>query len=212
MSVRTLVLCDDPWHPPQTVRRGLMALGNCDFVFEYLTDGAAWSSSRMEEFRVVILAKANIASSTNPRPWLTTETQHAFADYLRAGNGLFVVHSGTSGYDQLPVMLHTTGGAFVRHPDPCAVTVDPTNGHALTAGVTSFTIQDEHYVMTLEARDAHVFLHSRSGHGLQPAGWTRTEGQGRVCVLTPGHNVEVWLHPGFQTLLRNGLHWLAKLN
>ena len=35
------------------------------------------------------------------------------------------------------------------------------------------------------------------------------EGQGRVGVLTPGHNVEVWVHPAFQTLLRNTLHWCA---
>jgi hypothetical protein len=31
-------------------------------------------------------------------------------------------------------------------------------------------------------------------------------------VLTPGHNLEVWLHPDFQKLLHNGLTWLAKLN
>jgi len=55
-----------------------------------------------------------------------------------------------------------------------------------------------------------VFLHTRSRHGVQPAGWTRAEGLGRVGVLTPGHNLEVWLHPGFQKLLQNGLNWVAK--
>jgi type 1 glutamine amidotransferase len=39
---------------------------------------------------------------------------------------------------------------------------------------------------------------------------TRLEGEGRVAVITPGHNVEVWLQPGFQTLLRNGLAWCIK--
>lgn len=34
----------------------------------------------------------------------------------------------------------------------------------------------------------------------------------RVCVLTPGHNLEVWLHPGFQALLRHALNWCATLN
>jgi len=28
-------------------------------------------------------------------------------------------------------------------------------------------------------------------------------------MLTPGHNVEVWLHPSFQTLLDNALRWCA---
>jgi type 1 glutamine amidotransferase len=47
---------------------------------------------------------------------------------------------------------------------------------------------------------------------VQPAGWTRAEGAGRVCVLTPGHNLEVWLHPEFQKLLLNACRWTAKLN
>ena len=41
----------------------------------------------------------------------------------------------------------------------------------------------------------------------RPGGWTREEGTGRVCVLTPGHNVEVWLHPIYQALLGNTLRW-----
>jgi uncharacterized protein len=29
--------------------------------------------------------------------------------------------------------------------------------------------------------------------------------------LTPGHNLEVWLQPEYQTLLRNGLRWCAQV-
>lgn len=35
-------------------------------------------------------------------------------------------------------------------------------------------------------------------------------GAGRVCVLTPGHNPEVWSCPSFQALLRNGLRWCGR--
>jgi hypothetical protein len=31
-------------------------------------------------------------------------------------------------------------------------------------------------------------------------------------VLTPGHGRDVWLHAGFQTLVRNGLAWLGQSN
>jgi type 1 glutamine amidotransferase len=55
-----------------------------------------------------------------------------------------------------------------------------------------------------------VFMTTSSEHGTQPAGWTRTEGEGRVCVLSPGHNAEVWLHPSFQALLRSALLWCIK--
>jgi type 1 glutamine amidotransferase len=64
--------------------------------------------------------------------------------------------------------------------------------------------------MDLDDAQADVFLAARSEHGVQPGGWTRTEGSGRVCVLTPGHNLEVWLHPAYQALILNGLQWCGK--
>jgi type 1 glutamine amidotransferase len=71
---------------------------------------------------------------------------------------------------------------------------------------------DEHYFMAMNDARADVFLNSLSKHGVQPAGWTRAAGAGRVCVLTPGHNREVWQHPEFQKLLLNALRWAAKMN
>ena len=74
-------------------------------------------------------------------------------------------------------------------------------------GCDPFTIQDEHYQMALDAHDAEVFVTSSSEHGSQPAGWTRMEGEGHVCVLTPGHNLSVWLNVDYQQLLKNGIQW-----
>ena len=212
MNLRALVLCDDTWHPAATVRLGLEPLRARGFDFEFLEDGAAWSAERMSAFPLVVLAKANLTSSTVSAPWLTMATQSAFPEFLRRGNGLVAVHSGSSRYEQLPVMNAVLGGAFVRHPDPCAVTLLPKSGHPVTAGVGSFTVRDEQYFMAMNDAQADVFLQSQSEHGTQPAGWTRTEGAGRVCVLTPGHDLEVWLHPSFQKLLLNALRWSAKLN
>jgi type 1 glutamine amidotransferase len=125
---------------------------------------------------------------------------------------LVTVHAGTSRYEKLNLMNDLIGGAFTRHPDPCEVRIEPRNGHPLTAGVSAFTVKDEHYFMQMDAKDADVFLHSHSVHGVQPAGWSRAVGAGRICVLTPGHNLEVWLHPEFRKLLANALRWAAKVN
>jgi type 1 glutamine amidotransferase len=206
----TLVLCDDTWHPAAIIRRGLAALGDCDFAFEFMEDGEKWSADAMKKFPLVVLAKANISSSTVEYPWLTLESQAVFPDYVQLGNGLLVIHAGTSRYEKLPAMGELIGGSFLRHPDQCAVTVSPKAGHAVTAGVGAFTLRDEHYFMAMNDSRADIFLQSHSEHGVQPAGWTRTHGAGRVCVLTPGHSEEVWLHPSFQKLLSNALHWTAQ--
>ena len=72
-------------------------------------------------------------------------------------------------------------------------------------------MRDEHYIMEIDDLEANHFLSTTSEHSAQSGGWLREEGDGRVCVLTPGHNAEVWLHPEFQTLLRNGLLWCNAL-
>ena len=209
--MRALVLCDDAWHPAAMVQRGLDSLAGTRFDFEFNARGDQWSPTMMQEFPLVIVAKANHVCSTDQNPWLTMETQFAFDKYVRRGGGLFLIHGGTC-YKDLPEMRGVTGGAFLHHPNQCLVTVEPVVGHALVEGVKPFVGWDEHYFTARDDLQADVFLHTRSIHGEQPAGWTRAEGDGRVCVLTPGHNEEIWLHPDFEKLLGNCLHWLAKEN
>ena len=211
MRVRALVLCDDAWHPAADVQRGLNALSETRFDFDFMTSGEKWSPAVLKDFPLVLVAKANHVCATDRRPWLTEETQSAFRAFVQEGGGLFLIHGGVC-YRDLPEMRIVAGGAFLRHPDSCLVTMEPTPNHPLIVNVKSFAENDEHYMMAVDAMDTDVFLRTRSKHGSQAAGWTRTEGQGRVCVLTPGHTPEVWSHPEYQTLLRNGLVWLAKMN
>ena len=211
MKARALVFCEDAWHPAAVVQEGLSALTGAPFDFDFVTHGDEWSPAHLKDFPVVVVAKANHRCATDQRPWLTGKTRSAIRSFIQAGGGLFLIHSGAC-YRELPEMRSVTGGAFLTHPDPCPVTVQPKVGHPLTANVATFTVQDEHYFMALDVKDADVFLRARSEHGTQPAGWIRTEGEGRVCVLTPGHNREVWRHPEYQTLVRNGLRWLSETN
>lgn len=210
--MNVLVLCDDYWHPARTSRAGLAPLADEGYTFDFIENAGDWSAPRMDEYPVVLFTKSNDISSSDRTEWMTEDVQQAFVDYVRKGGGLLVVHSGTAGYRETPVLRSLMGGVFILHPKQCPVTVEPTPGHPLTEGSEPFTLTDEHYHMEFDAPDADLFLNSVSEHGTQPAGWTRTEGEGRVCVLTPGHNVEVWLHPSYQTLLRNSLQWCSPAN
>ena len=210
--MRTLVICDDYWHPARTARAGLAALEGHGFEFDWIEHAAEWSAERMADYSLTILTKSNNVSATDRSPWVTDAVEHAFRDYVRQGNGLLAIHSGTADYVQKPVLRALLGGVFISHPPQCMVTVEPRAPHPLTAGSAAFTLKDEHYFMEQDDAQADVFLTSRSEHGDQPAGWTRPEGGGRVCVLTPGHNLEVWQHPAYQALIGNGLAWCGSQN
>ena len=163
----------------------------------------------MAAYPIVILSKSDNVSSDDETRWMTETIQQAFVDYVRSGKGLLVFHSGTADYQQAKTLRALMGGVFREHPDQCPVTVEPLSGHPLTEGSEAFTLVDEHYMMDMDDAQIDVFLTTKSEHGAQPAGWTRTEGAGRVCVLTPGHNLEVWQHPSYQAILRNALRWFS---
>jgi type 1 glutamine amidotransferase len=211
MNRRVLVFCDDLYHPAATVRAGLAPLVSAGrWEFDWIENAAGWDARQLRDYGIVLLSKSNVCSATDKTPWLSGPTEGVLSDFVRAGGGLLAVHSGTASYKDVPGVRALLGGVFDRHPPPCPVTVAPRPGHALTTGVaTPFIIHDEHYQMIMDDPAVDVFLHTRSGHGVQPAGWTRQEGSGRVAVLTPGHFPEVWLQTGMQRLLANALQWVA---
>jgi len=205
--MRVLVFCDDLYHPAATVRAGLAPLaGDGRFAFDWVEDAAGWDPSVLRGYRAVLLAKSNVCSATDKTPWLAGPTVEALGVFVRAGGGLVAVHSGTAGYREWPTVRSVLGGVFTSHPPACPVTVEPRRGHPLCAGVEqAFTVHDEHYQMQLDDPTADIFLHTRSEHSVQPAGWLRRSGCGQVAVLTPGHFPAVWLHPSMQCLLANAL-------
>ena len=207
--MRTLVISGDVWHPTRIVRAGLEKLE--DFEFDWIEHADEWSAERMVEYPLVMLVKANQVSETDKRPWVTPEIESVFLDYVRQGNGLLIVHGGLAGYGQLPDLRALMGGTFIQHPKQCPVMVEPTAEHLLTVGSAPFTLTDEHYFVELDDAGADIFMTTASEHGSQPGGWTRFEGDGRVCVLAPSHNLEGWQHSSFQTLLTNALRWCGKI-
>jgi type 1 glutamine amidotransferase len=189
----------------------LGALKGTEFTFDWVENAHDWSPEHMITYPLVVLTKSDHVSATDQADWMTDAVQAAFAGYVRRGGGLLAIHSGTIWHDQTPVLRGLLGGVFTHHPDECPVTVDPHVGHPLCSGSDRFTLKDEHYFVALDDPQAEVFATTKSNHGEQPGAWRRTEGSGRVAVLTPGHHVEVWLHPSFQALLLNALRWCGKI-
>ena len=89
--MRTLVLCDDYWHPARTPRAGLGALHASGFEFDWIEHASEWSAQRMAEYPLVVLTKSNNISAADQRPWVTEAVEQAFLAYVRNGNGLLAI-------------------------------------------------------------------------------------------------------------------------
>lgn len=205
--MRILVLSGDRHHPAAIVRQGLSSLGSDHYTFDWLEDPTDLSPDQLDRYSFLVFAKANHRNEGDSAPWVSETSAVRFVDYVERGGVILFLHAGTAVYDSVPNLCHLMGGSFVRHPPQCDVTVEPRASHPLTDGSSPFTLRDEHYFMAMHDPGVEQFLISRSEHGEEPAGWIRTQGDGHVCVLTPGHNLPVWLHPSYQALLRNCLDW-----
>lgn len=207
------VICGDYYHPAEVVIQGM---NNLDIVktgvarLEYVVETTEWSKAQMDRYDVIVLSKGNSQSPTNFSPWLTEVVQSDFLNYVEQGKGLLFIHSGTVGYQNEPHFRHLAGGGFKHHPKPGPVSIEIT-GSSTLPGIQpqTFSVHDEHYLMEMFHDDLSVFMTSTSNDEVQPAGWTRQQGEGRVCVLTPGHYIDVWLNPGYQYIIEKALLWCA---
>lgn len=199
--MRVAVVCGDRWHPAEVIHQGLLPLMDDDIALDFFTDTSDWSRERMQQYDVFVLARDN--------GWVTDTVGQDLRDYVRQGGGLLICHSGTVGCRETHGLLALVGGVFLHHPHPCPVTLEYCGDFGRSPhDPKTISIHDEHYFVET-TDDIDVFLRSTSENGTQPAGWTRREGDGRVCVLTPGHFADVWSDSVYQNTLRIALNWCA---
>jgi type 1 glutamine amidotransferase len=216
--MKVLLICSDHWHPADVPVNGVKPLEKRGFSFDVLTDGALFDPEALKETPVVLLCKGE--------GWMTQAQEQGLLRYTENGGGLLIVHNGTVTGEQNFALAHLAGSRFAFHPNNCPVTVQPLKPHPLTQGVSGFTQTDEHYKLEILSDDIDILLASYSPpqgeearyqedpyHNapaqICPAGYVRRQGKGRVCVLTPGHLLPVWLDAQFQQLLENALRWCA---
>jgi type 1 glutamine amidotransferase len=164
------------------------------------------------------------------------DTPEVYADAdAMAGTGFGGWHGGIAdSFRNTSDYLHLVGGQFVDHParipghrtgDPSdnyvsyTVNIRPdTADHPIVAGLKDFELYTEQYwVLTDDYIDvlATTTLAARPEDPwhrpiVSPAIWTRTWGEGRIFVATPGHSLDIVDHPTVRTVIERGLLWAAR--
>lgn len=217
-KIPVLVLCDDYWHPGEVIIRGMQAMQQTKYAFDFVCDAKdILTPSFLEKYPLVICCKTNSINAANQHEWFQPNVSEVMPEdiyrYICKGHGYLAVHSGLSfGKDDPSGMVQLNGSYFVRHPDRCDVTLQVTSpDHPVARGIDTFVTRDEHYEIAMTCEDADIFLKGTSQTGgTQVAGYTRLMGEGRFCALTPGHILDVWEQPMFCKLLMNAMAWCMK--
>jgi len=140
---------------------------------------------------------------------LTKNQIDGLTSWVHKGGALLAVHSATVMGKSDPALGELIGGVFVSHPPPFTFTVYPVYGeHPTTMGIEAFTVHDEFYMET-HTLDVQVHMVALDRGVAYPMAWSRTEGQGRVAHIAPGHFREVWELKPYQQLLLQTIDWLT---
>ena len=224
--MRVLLICDEHYHPGHVPIEGTAPLKSKGFEIDVIQDSSQFKTEMLDNYQVVIMSNCDQISSDNNESWKTKEIQQAFVDFVEKGGGLLVTHSGTVAGKDTAIIDKLIGSKFSHHPNQTPMLVEPLKPHPVTAGVEAFCEDDEQYELTILADDVDIIMAShRPQQGslnrtaedkyhnapakICACGYVRTQGKGRVCVLTPGHNVAVWLNPNFQKALENAINWCS---
>ena len=209
--MKILVICDDFYHHEEVIKPGLAFLQD-EHDVTYATDMSKYSLAEkpLSGYDIVIVAKDMHISKSNQESWLNKEVEKQFEDFANNKGGIIFLHAGAVLCKHSQIIKNISGCSFADHPEQCPVDHCITAVHPIIADASDFTEKDEHYFIDFIAKDADIFLKSRSNHGIQPAGYTRIHnGSGRVCVLTPGHNLSVFQNEQYKKIIKNAVNWCA---
>ncbi len=219
---RILVICDDYWHPAEVLERGFASYAEEGYTFDFVKDAKdVLTPKKVEEYDFVICAKCNSINAANTNPWfeegVTEFMPKDLRAYIEKGHKVLFLHSGnsfmktTGREDNIEKpnreYIDLVGNYFISHPTRCDVRAHIEQPeHPLMAGVTDFTVRDEHYNCEIVAKDIQVLFTTHSATGGDRVGaYIRKVGAGEVIVSMPGHLVSVFEEPSYRRFLLNVL-------
>ena len=137
--------------------------------------------------------------------------------HVTGGGGLLVLHTGVICFDAEPTWHHLVGASWSwersSHPPIGEVDVTVTEAgrrHPVTAGIESFSVQDEVYEFLDTVADLVPLLTGAHGGTTHPLVWARRHGAGRVIADVLGHSSESLTNPAHRALVSRALSWTRR--
>jgi type 1 glutamine amidotransferase len=154
-----------------------------------------------------------------PVDWITEEQGTAIKDFVTSGNGFYALHNSSHISLSSKNYREVMGGAYIGHPPLRPFQVRATeNKHPITAGMSSFVVNDEQHYVTYDKDPKHVILEAENIDGLKfedlgtrsVSGWAYDFGQGRVVFTAVGHTIHAMWNPQYIEIQKRSVRWLLK--
>lgn len=154
---------------------------------------------------------------------ITEARSEVFADCIRKGKPVVVLHHSICAYDDWPEYWNIIGGKYFHKETtfkgktykPCSYIHDikfnvkiAGNNHPVTKGIRDFTIFDETYKGYYVDDDVTPLLTTEEPSSNHVIGWAKKYGKAKVVVLQSGHDAPTFENPDFRKLLKQSIMWV----
>ncbi len=167
----------------------------------------------------VILSNYNTFGKNAPKETWGAETKQAFLDHIAKGNGLVIMHAGSSVFYDWPEFQALACGTWkdgTRHGQIHVNRVDFTDEkHPITRGLAPFWIRDEFWEKMLVAPGATTLATVTPDPAFKGSGkpekilFATETGGGRGFGLFLGHDIITMQNTAWKTLIQRGTEWAA---
>lgn len=182
-------------------------------IVDVTTDLNVLHTDRLRQYDIVI--SNSIFLTPNK------EQLEALHEFVANGKSYFTIHCGILSLLNWDKYEDFIGGIFIGGPSsvPAEFKVVTSNvefwgyqysfrkhvEHPISIAADDFVTKDELYHFQPSVRDFHVIARAEN----LPVMWWHPVGRGKVMSLTLGHDEAAKNNPGYQSLLKYGIQWLA---
>jgi len=141
-------------------------------------------------------------------------------DFLESGKGLVILHHALVDYPSWDWWSREVSGAkyFLQaegeHPASTyahdqELVIEPVIDHPIVSGIGRMHLEDETYKGMWLSPEVTVLLKTDHPSSDGPVAWVSPYKKSRVVCIQLGHGRAAHLHPAYQKLVRNAIHWAA---
>lgn len=209
-----VLLAGDYYHKPNDAFEGVGSALKSEGIDVECTSDIAQFHQRLPNQRMLVILRDGMefpnGLSAGPVRWMQPAQEAAIEQFVLHGGAFLALHNAGWDYPWQGGYRRTLGGYYIGHPPIARFHVEVVNAtHPVTAGVSSYEIEDEQHWLHYDYDRVTPLLVSQGQDGRQSvSGWAYEYGRGRVVYLPHGHTLAIIQHPSFQQLLRNAARWL----
>jgi hypothetical protein len=154
---------------------------------------------------------------------ITDEQAEMFADCIRQGKPMVVLHHSICAYDDWPEYMNIIGGKYFHKPATINGIEYPASSYIhdlhfkvrivnsdnpVTKGLTDFEIFDETYKGFYVEDGVTPLLTTDEPSSTSIIGWSKKYGNARIVTLQSGHDAATFENPNYRKLLRQAIVWV----